>query len=411
VINRLLLTAALMLPIALYTAPAQAALPSGNVVANGDAEAGPGATNSTDHPTVPGWDTIPNFTAVVYGTPQFPATAVSAANGGGSNFFAGGPDNGFSDITAAQQQVDLSGAGPEIDQGNVQATLSADLGGFAGQGDSATVTGVFSDSAGQTFNGVLSLPAVTPEDRGGQTTLLHRTACTTVTPGARNLFVQVIMQRTDPSYNDGYADNVSVTLSTAPCPASPDAPLPPPEPPKPGVSANASVVSGRILVKRPGATGFQELTDSRSIPVGSEVDATKGVVSLQTAANTHGKTQKGKFYDGAFVMTQSRGKSPVTDLALSAPLDKCGGSKVTGAASRSRRLWGNGHGRFRTRGRYATATVRGTVWSMQDQCTSTKVTVARGTVLVRDLAKKRNVKVKAGHSYVARAKKPKNAKP
>jgi hypothetical protein len=404
VINRLLLTAALALPVALSAAPAQAALPSGNVLVNGNAEAGPGATNATDHPTVPGWDTIPNYTAVVYGTSQFPSTAVSAANGGGSNFFAGGPDNGFSDITAAQQQVDVSGAAPEIDQGNVQATLSADLGGFAGQGDSASVSAIFSDSGGQSINGVLSLPAVTAEDRGGQTTLLHRSACTTLTPGARDLFAQVAMQRTDPSYNDGYADNLSVTLSTAPCPASPDAPLPPPAPPQAGVNANATVVSGRILVKRPGASGFQELSEARSIPVGSEVDATKGVVSLETAANTRGKTQKGKFYDGSFVMTQTRGKSPVTDLALSAPLDKCSGGKVTSAASRSRRLWGNGRGRFRTRGRFATATVRGTVWAMQDQCTSTKVRVVRGTVLVRDLAKKRNVKVKAGHNYVARAK-------
>jgi hypothetical protein len=402
---RPLLTAALALPIALCAAPAQAALPTGNVVVNGNAEGGPGATNATDHPAVPGWDTIPNFTAVVYGTPQFPSTAVSATNGGGSNFFAGGPDNGFGDISIAQQQIDLSAAAPEIDQGNVQATLSADLGGFEGQGDSATVNGIFSDSGGQSINGVLSLPAVTPEDRGGQTTLLHRSACTTLTAGARDLYVQVVMQRNDPSYNDGYADNVSVTLSTAACPASPDAPLPPPEPPQPGVNANASVVSGRIFVKRPGASGFQELSDGRSIPVGSEVDATKGVVSLETAANNKGKTQKGKFYDGSFVMTQTRGKSPVTDLALSAPLDKCGGGKVTAAASRSRRLWGNGHGRFRTRGRYATATVRGTVWSMQDGCSSTKVRVVRGTVVVRDLAKKRNVKVKAGHSYVARAKK------
>jgi hypothetical protein len=213
------------------------------------------------------------------------------------------------------------------------------------------------------------------------------------------------MQRTDPSYNDGYADNVSVTLSTAPCPADPDAPLPPPEQPKPGVNANASVVSGRILVKRPGASGFQELSDSRSIPVGSEVDATKGVVSLQTAANNKGKTQKGRFYDGTFVMTQTKGPSPVTDLALSGKLDKCGAGKVTAAASRKRRLWGNGHGRFRTRGRYATATVRGTVWSMEDTCTSSRVRVTRGTVQVRDLAKRKNVTVKAGHSYVARARK------
>jgi hypothetical protein len=402
VIPRIFATAALALPILLCAPPAQAALPSGNVVVNGNAEAGPGATNSTDHPAVPGWDTIPNYTAVVYGTPDFPTTTVSSTIGGGGNFFAGGPDAGLGDFSVAQQQVDLSGAAPEIDQGNVQGTLSADLGGFSSQGDSASVTSVFTDSQGRSVNGAMGLQAVTPEDRGNETTLLHRTACTTLTPGARSLYIQVAMQRTDPSYNDGYADNISVTLSTDPCPVAADAPLPPPAPPEPGVSANASVVSGRVLVKRPGGS-FQELRDSRSIPIGAEVDVSKGVVSLQTAANSQGKTQRARFYDGAFTLTQTRGSRPITDLALNARLDKCGSAKGVSAARKSRRLWGNGRGRFRTRGRYATATVRGTVWSVQDTCSATKVKVARGTVTVRDLTKRRNVKVKAPHTYTARA--------
>ena len=406
-ITRLLATAALTLPLALSATPAHAALPSGNIVQNGDAEAGAGATNETDHPAVPGWDTFPNFTAVVYGTGAFPSVAQSTAVGGGSNFFAGGPESSFGDVSFAQQQIDLSGAAPEIDAGGVQATLSADLGGFAGQDDSATISAIFTDAESGSVNGALGVGPVTREDREGETRLLRRTSCTTLTPGARSLFVQMFASRQSGAgtYNDGYADNVSVTLSTDPCPAPPDAPLPPPEQPQPGVSANAAAVSGRVLVKRPGGS-FQELRDERSIPIGAEVDVSKGVVSLETAATTSGKTQKARFYDGSFIVTQTRGSRPLTDLTLTGGrIDKCpSNGNATTAASRSRRLWGNGRGRFRTRGRYATATVRGTVWSVQDTCTATKVRVTRGTVLVRDLSKRRNVTVKAGRSYTARAR-------
>ena len=52
---------------------------------------------------------------------------------------------------------------------------------------------------------------------------------------------------------------------------------------------------------------------------------------------------------------------------------------------RVRRLWGDGRGRFRTRGRYGAATVRGTKWLTLDRCDGTKVRVVRGKVAVRDL--------------------------
>jgi ferric-dicitrate binding protein FerR (iron transport regulator) len=66
-------------------------------------------------------------------------------------------------------------------------------------------------------------------------------------------------------------------------------------------------------------------------------------------------------------------------------------------------LWGNGKGKFRTNGKYSSATVRGTVWLTQDECDGTLTKVTRGTVRVRDLKRKKTVTVKAGHSYLARA--------
>ncbi len=63
-------------------------------------------------------------------------------------------------------------------------------------------------------------------------------------------------------------------------------------------------------------------------------------------------------------------------------------SQASSAATKKRRtttLWGSDrHGKFRTRGRNATATVRGTVWRTTDRCDGTLVTVSSGRVSVRD---------------------------
>jgi hypothetical protein len=68
-----------------------------------------------------------------------------------------------------------------------------------------------------------------------------------------------------------------------------------------------------------------------------------------------------------------------------------------------RRLWGNATGRFRTRGRYAAATVRGTRWLTIDRCNGTQVIVTDGVVSVFDLVARRTVLVSAGQSYFAHA--------
>src|SRR3954462_13348190 len=81
--------------------------------------------------------------------------------------------------------------------------------------------------------------------------------------------------------------------------------------------------------------------------------------------------------------------------------------KLTAAARkvRSRRLWGSGKGRFRTRGRNSSATVRGTTWLQKDTCGTTTTSVKAGTVVVRDFAKHKTIVLKKGKRYVARAPK------
>jgi hypothetical protein len=67
-----------------------------------------------------------------------------------------------------------------------------------------------------------------------------------------------------------------------------------------------------------------------------------------------------------------------------------------------RQVWGNGKGRFRTRGRYGAATVRGTRWLTVDRCDGTLFRVAQGVVQVNDVPRRRQVTVRAGGSYLAR---------
>jgi ferric-dicitrate binding protein FerR (iron transport regulator) len=69
-----------------------------------------------------------------------------------------------------------------------------------------------------------------------------------------------------------------------------------------------------------------------------------------------------------------------------------------------RRLRANARGRFRTRGRNSSATVRGTRWEVIDRCDGTLTKVTRGRVVVRDFRRKRNVLVRAGKRYLAKAR-------
>jgi ferric-dicitrate binding protein FerR (iron transport regulator) len=70
-------------------------------------------------------------------------------------------------------------------------------------------------------------------------------------------------------------------------------------------------------------------------------------------------------------------------------------------ATKKRSLWVNGKGNFKTRGKRASAIVRGTYWLTQETTEGTRVAVSRGLVAVRDLGRKRTILVSGGHSYTA----------
>ena len=178
-----------------------------------------------------------------------------------------------------------------------------------------------------------------------------------------------------------------------PPPPPPDEELPDPVPHK---NVNAVPESGTVKIKLPGATSSSSSTEGQQIPLGTIVDARKGRVMIVAAS---GNGQTADFYAGIFKLSQTKGAKPITVLTLVEKLT-CPKSKASAAAKKKkkRRLWGDGKGRFRTKGKHSAATVVGTKWLVEDKCTSTLTRVVRGKVRVRDFVKEKNVLVRPARS-------------
>jgi hypothetical protein len=170
---------------------------------------------------------------------------------------------------------------------------------------------------------------------------------------------------------------------------------------------NVEPKRGTVRIKLPGRKRFRRLTEGEQLPVGTTVDTLKGRVTIIAASNKTGGTSRADFYDGIFKLGQTRGKLPITTLTLVERLTGCkaAGKQANAAAKkkRKRRLWGDGKGRFRTRGSHSAATVVGTKWLVEDRCASTLTRVVRGRVKVTDFEKDKSVFVRKGHRYIARA--------
>lgn len=187
--------------------------------------------------------------------------------------------------------------------------------------------------------------------------------------------------------------------------------LAPDAPPVLGKSAALTPVSGQVNVKLPGRADYVALADAASIPMGATIDATKGTVRLTSAHNATGTPQSADFHDGTFtVVNQTKGASPVTNLVLKGgDFSACSNAALRTKTAKHpavRQLWGSGHGRFKTSGRYSAATVHGTIWLTRDTCDGTFTMVKRGIVTVYDKVRRRTVYVKAGQSYFVPAPLP-----
>ena len=145
-----------------------------------------------------------------------------------------------------------------------------------------------------------------------------------------------------------------------------------------------------------------------TIPFSATVDVTSGTLSLTTSTGTLKRQQRGRHLGRS--SSSLRGidrKKPIVELRLvKGDFSACPKRKTSSAARPTattvRQLWGDGKGRFRTRGRYASATVRGTIWLTADRCDGTFVRVRQGVIQVNDVPKRRVVTVRAPRTYLAK---------
>ena len=184
---------------------------SGNLILNGGAELGAAGTDDSAIVAPQGWSTLGHFTAVKYGSSGLPDVTASTPIHGGATLFAGGPDNASS---SAKQMVTVPQSWwKTVSAGRATAMVSADLGGWEGQSDAATVNFVFLDASGATA-GSVKIGPITPETRSNETGLMVVRKSVPVPAATRSIRVTISAIRGTGDYNDGYIDNVSLTLAT-----------------------------------------------------------------------------------------------------------------------------------------------------------------------------------------------------
>ncbi len=183
-----------------------------NIVVNGGAEVGPAAQNFGTNVSPQGWISTGTMTAVTYqaGGSGDLNLASSLASQGGTAYFSGGTSDGLS---TARQVIDVSAYAARIDAGRVTVDLAAQMGGFASQDDRSEITLSFLAADGVTVLGTLTLTGPFAVDRANISQLLTETGSAALLSGTRSVEVTLTMIRAAGSYNDGYADNISVHLT------------------------------------------------------------------------------------------------------------------------------------------------------------------------------------------------------
>jgi hypothetical protein len=195
--------------------------------------------------------------------------------------------------------------------------------------------------------------------------------------------------------------------------------LPPPRPPVANENVLAAEETGKVLVKLKGTSTFVPFDGKASLPTGSVVDATKGSITLTTAAEV-GKgaaTQSATVAAGLFAIRQQRipGTNAVsTDFVLLTPKGKAN----TCISTRGRKAPAKGvvrrlkvtakrtkKGVFRTIAKAAVTTVRRGTWTTTDRCNGTGVQVLKGRAAVFDRVTGRKVSLKERRlKYFARVR-------
>jgi hypothetical protein len=178
-----------------------------------------------------------------------------------------------------------------------------------------------------------------------------------------------------------------------------------------GKRINLSPLSGKVSVRLPGERDFVRLTGPRQVPVRTVVDTRHGNVRLVSARDRSGGTQPGRFSQGLFQVRQSDepGADGLTELRLRGGTPPAACEESAGASSlrrtlrrlRSRVKPGSS---YRTRTSSVAATVRGTVWNVTDDCGEVETRVETGEVLVENFVRKTRRIVRTGGRFRTRGR-------
>ena len=172
-----------------------------------------------------------------------------------------------------------------------------------------------------------------------------------------------------------------------------------------GESVELETVSGRVLIREPDENTFAALEAATVVPLGTEIDASKGTVGM-TSATEDGGTQSGEFSRGGFQVSQPPGSTEVTLTLRGGDFSEC----RTKAAERDhstvggpviRKLFVKADGDFRTKGRFAAAAIRGTRFTAVDACFGTLTAVREGQVAVTDLTTGKQIQLNPGEQFWA----------
>ena len=189
-----------------------------NLLVNGDADH-PRRARGTPPVLMHGWTTVGPFTAERYGAPDMPTTTSAGPSNRGTHFFGGGKatilPNGqpLFTQTSAFQDVNVASLATDINAGRIRYESSAFLGGYGNERDSMSLRVTFLLSDGTTVPGE-TLLGHDPAGRKGQTSLILNSVQSSVPVGTTAIRVEMIAKLTFGRYIDGYADDVSLKLTS-----------------------------------------------------------------------------------------------------------------------------------------------------------------------------------------------------
>jgi Ca2+-binding RTX toxin-like protein len=174
-----------------------------------------------------------------------------------------------------------------------------------------------------------------------------------------------------------------------------------------GESAVVRAARGSVRLRLPDASPFVPVPGPVEVPLGSTVDARKVTARVVTRRGRGGRVQRASLRGGRFSIFQPRGRG-VTQLRLAGfDFAKCRRGKADPKRVRRQlrtRIDERRPGEFKVVGRHSDGGAVGTTWVTEDRCDGTLTRVIQGTVRVHDLSSHRTVTVRAGHSYLARAR-------